>query len=227
MFLFLSAAALAGELHVQVDSPVAVYVDGQQIPADGQRIAHAKGLAEGMHGLLIKDLTDRVVVDTSVKVGESEWVMVGLKGGEVWPLGRDHLAAQHDVLAAAIPGASVSITVNIDDGLLPPGQPPPPPEVVIEADKPMDGKAFAGLVSAVDDESFSDDQLDLVRGAAGSNHFTCAQVVALMETFSFASDQVEVVQILRPRIVDPENSHLLNGPLTFSSDKEAVQALFR
>ena len=224
--LLLLSAAFAGELHVQVDAPVAVYVDGEQVPVDAKKIAHAKGLKSGMHSLLVKDLSDRVVVDTSVKVNEDEWVLVELRGGEVWPVQREHLAAQ-TTLDASVPGASVSITLNVDPGLLPPDQPPPPPQPVIEANRPMEPKAFAGLLAAVEGESFSDDQIDLIRGAAGQSWFTCEQVAALMEAFSFASDQVKVVELLRPRVVDPENHHLLNEPLSFSSDKEKVQAFFR
>jgi hypothetical protein len=227
LFVALSAA-LAGELHVQVDSPVAVYVDGQQLPVDAQKTAHAKGLAEGMHSLLIKDLTDRVVADTSVKVAEAEWVLVKLDGGEIWPVQREHLAAQAPLLPDQVNlNVSISLVELATAGFASPEPGPTPSQLVIEPNMPMDDKAFAGLLAAVGDESFSDDQLGLIQGAAGSNHFTCAQVAALMETFSFSTDQVQVARTLRPRIVDPENSHLLNAPLDFSSDKDAVQALFR
>lgn len=124
-----------------------------------------------------------------------------------------------------MPGAAVSVTVN--EGAAPAQgvvvtQPPPR-----AAAAPMGPAAFNKLRAAVADESFSDDQLALLRSAAAGNWFTCDQLGMLLDEFSFSDDRVEAARILRPRIVDPGNAYTLNEHLTFSEEKEKIQALFR
>ncbi|MCB9764799.1 MAG: DUF4476 domain-containing protein [Alphaproteobacteria bacterium] len=124
-------------------------------------------------------------------------------------------------------GASVSVTVTTGGTQPAPQAPvvvgPPPPPVVA----PMAPGPFDGLIRAISAESFGDDKLDVLRSAAAGNHFTCAQLGRIIDQFSFSDEQVEAVRIVRPKIVDPQNAYTLNEHLTFSSDKEKVQALFR
>lgn len=96
---------------------------------------------------------------------------------------------------------------------------PPPPSPIADAD-------LAALVKAVDDESFSSDQLDLVRTAVGKHHFLCRQVAQVIEPFAHDSDKVEALEVLRPKVLDPANVGVIENVLSFSSDKEKVRALF-
>lgn len=91
----------------------------------------------------------------------------------------------------------------------------------------MDGSSFAALRTAVANESFSSDQVDLVRTAAANNWFSIGQVGLLMNEVSFASDKVAIAEVCAPKVVDPGNAYQLNDFLSFSSDKDKVQALFR
>ena len=91
----------------------------------------------------------------------------------------------------------------------------------------MDGSSFAALRTAVANESFSSDQVDLVRTAAAGNWFTIGQVGLLMNEVSFAWDKLAIAEACAPKVVDPGNAYQLNDFLSFSSDKEKVQALFR
>lgn len=92
---------------------------------------------------------------------------------------------------------------------------------------PMQANALAQLQAGIAAASFSDDKLALVRTAAVGNAFTVAQVVTLLNGFSFDSDKVEAVTILRSSVVDPQNAALLMGSFTFSSDQQTVMSLFQ
>ena len=90
---------------------------------------------------------------------------------------------------------------------------------------PMDPSAFQRLLQALETESFSDDRLELLRTTARENGFTVAQVARIMDLFDFGDDRVEVVRILYPRIVDPENAHLLLSHVEFSDEKEELRRI--
>lgn len=92
---------------------------------------------------------------------------------------------------------------------------------------PMDAGTFASLLSQVDDASFSDDKLSILRTAATHNGFTCAQLAALLGAMSFADDKLQAVAALRPAIVDPQNAFLINDAFPFSADAQKAQAYFR
>ena len=82
---------------------------------------------------------------------------------------------------------------------------------------------FAALVEAVKAESFSDAKLDVVRTAEGG--LTVDQLGQLVDLFSFSSEQVKVVEICNPRLVDRQNAFKLYSHFTFDSDKKQVKAI--
>ncbi len=91
----------------------------------------------------------------------------------------------------------------------------------------MTSAQYASLKSAVAAESFSSDQVNLVKSAAAGNHFSIQQVGGLMDEVSFASDKVAIAEACASKVVDPQNAYQLNEHVDFSSDKDKVQALFR
>lgn len=85
---------------------------------------------------------------------------------------------------------------------------------------------FGALLSAVEEEDFSSDKLGVIRSAVeGGAFFSCAQVGQLVDALDMGSDKVEVVQLTRARLVDPNNGFTLLKRFTFSSDKEKVRKL--
>ncbi len=86
---------------------------------------------------------------------------------------------------------------------------------------------FAALKKAVDDASFSDEKLGVVKTAAEHSSFTVQQVGELVDLMSHSSDKVGVVEVLNKRIVDRKNGFQLLGHFTFSGDKQKVQALLK
>jgi hypothetical protein len=82
---------------------------------------------------------------------------------------------------------------------------------------------FPALVEAVKAESFGDAKLDVVRTSEGG--LTVEQVGQLVDLFSFAEEQVQVVEITHQRIVDRQNVFKLYGHFTFDADKKKVKAI--
>jgi hypothetical protein len=82
---------------------------------------------------------------------------------------------------------------------------------------------FAALVEAVKAESFSDAKLDVVRTAEGG--LTVDQLGQLVDLFSFSAEQVKVVEICNPRLVDRQNAFKLYSHFSFEADKKQVKAI--
>jgi hypothetical protein len=135
------------------------------------------------------------------------------------------------------PNAGLTINLNVSEPQTPPPAqpvtqapakpqtPPPAPMPVETTHTPMTSGEFSGLVSNVENESFADDKLSVVRIAAKSHWFTMDQLIQLVGLFSFSEEKVESVRIVYPRVVDPENAHNLMSAFTFSDDKQAVQRI--
>jgi hypothetical protein len=92
--------------------------------------------------------------------------------------------------------------------------------------KAIDEAEFAPILARVAAESFSSDQLTLLRSAAKDRYFTIDQLGRVLDAFAHSSDKIEAAKIVAPRVVDPRNAYQLDAHLTFSSDKEAIHRLF-
>lgn len=99
---------------------------------------------------------------------------------------------------------------------------PEPPPIY-----PMSERDFTILLSRLQTESFSDDQLSIVRTAANSNFFLVGQAETVLDVFSFEDDKLEAVRILYPQVLDKENSFKLYGKFTFSDSKEELAEILR
>lgn len=102
-----------------------------------------------------------------------------------------------------------------------------PVAVVAEPAGVISAADFAALKKAVDDASFSDEKLGVVKTAAEHSGFTIQQVGELVDLMAHSSDKLGVVEVLNKRIVDRKNGFKLLSHFTFSGDKEKVQALLR
>ena len=82
------------------------------------------------------------------------------------------------------------------------------------------------ILGAIEAQSFSDGKLNAVRMAMRDRWASIDQVGALVGAFSFGSDQVRVVEICAPHVVDPQNAFRLAEHFSFSSDAEQALAAF-
>jgi hypothetical protein len=100
----------------------------------------------------------------------------------------------------------------------------PPPLPV--GPSPMAGHTFKQLVSVVNNESFESGKMEVVKSAAATNYFTVAQVGRILDELTFDSSKVTALQVLRPRILDPQNGFLLARHFTFTSTQQQAMAMF-
>ena len=94
-----------------------------------------------------------------------------------------------------------------------------------QAPGPMSPADFAALQSAVDHESFSDGKLRVITTAAAQQHFTVAQLGALVDRLSFSKDKLDAVAALKDRLVDRANAFQLYGHFSFEADKKKAREL--
>jgi hypothetical protein len=120
--------------------------------------------------------------------------------------------------------ATMNINLNISE----------PAEAVVMEEKKietaptnsaMSEREFQQLYANVEDESFADDQLSVVRIATKSKYFTIDQLTRLLDLFSFSDDKIECVQMVYPRVVDKDNAHNLLKAFTYSDDKKQVERI--
>lgn len=88
---------------------------------------------------------------------------------------------------------------------------------------PATGAQMTRLQQSLNEASFRNDKVRVLRLAAPTMYFTTAQAKQIAEAFSFSSDKVEVLAMLYPRLVDPENSHTLFSSLPHASDRRKLE----
>jgi hypothetical protein len=88
----------------------------------------------------------------------------------------------------------------------------------------MEPRAFQRLLESIDN-AFMSDRLVVIQTAAPTNTFSSEQVVELLQTLSFSSEQVEALETLALRLEDPQNAFLILDVFVFSSDRELAAAL--
>jgi Mg-chelatase subunit ChlD len=89
----------------------------------------------------------------------------------------------------------------------------------------MDGPAFAEFLTNLEEESFGDDKLNLVKTCASTNTFTCAQVARILGAFDFSDGKLKALTALKNRIEDPRNKHAVLAAFDFDGDKKKASRL--
>jgi hypothetical protein len=103
-----------------------------------------------------------------------------------------------------------------------PPQPPPPPQPAVQ---PITEAMLRSLVVAVRNEPFAEDQLDVLGQAAPTQYFLVNQTQQLLRVFTFSKDRLKAMRLLRPRLLDMENSYKLYESFEFSNDKEELKRI--
>lgn len=194
--------------------------------------------AEGISRRDVRKMDDPVVIDRAALKAQLDALDGDLKTFErMLDLVRDRrerkaltdqLAAVSDRLAAVRAelrdGAEVEAERRRDIREDRRDRPAPPPPVVEQAPRAMTGAQLTSLSNSLRQASFRKDKMRVIRLAAPDNHFSTAQVKQIVEHFSFSSDKVEVLAMLHPRLVDPENTHTLFSLLPHASDRRKLEA---
>ena len=81
---------------------------------------------------------------------------------------------------------------------------------------------FAALREMLEDASFDNERMAILRAAASDRRFTAAELKGVCETFSFDESREEAAKLALPRLVDPQNAYQILATFSFSSGKENV-----
>jgi hypothetical protein len=91
--------------------------------------------------------------------------------------------------------------------------------------QPMDPPAFQALLTAIKRGSFSANQMAVIEEAAAYHYFLVAQLREVVRSLSFSANQIRAVELIAPRLVDPQNGFTLFDAFTFSRDQEQVKRI--
>lgn len=122
-----------------------------------------------------------------------------------------------------ISGTSPNISININT----PGvAPKPKPESASATNrKVMKDQEFSDLMTKISRQVFGDDRLRTLELVSQNTRFTVNQIVRIIGTFTFASDQLNALRICYPECVDPQNNYKILDSFTFSTDRDAAQKI--
>ncbi|HNX00835.1 MAG TPA: DUF4476 domain-containing protein [Candidatus Cloacimonadota bacterium] len=91
--------------------------------------------------------------------------------------------------------------------------------------KPIAEKDFTILVNKVKAESFSDNQLRVIRTATKNANYNVDQIVRMMDLLTYSDDKIEALRIMYPKVTDPKNNYQILDALTYSTDKEKAEEI--
>ena len=91
--------------------------------------------------------------------------------------------------------------------------------------KAMHHKDFKMMCEVVEDASFSDKMIGVIKVACISSYFTSKQCAQLLSMFSFENDKLKALKVLHPRMLDIDAKPILKQ-FTFSDNKDkAIEIL--
>lgn len=90
---------------------------------------------------------------------------------------------------------------------------------------PMNEPDYRSLVNSINNEAFEDNKIAVLQSSVKYNYFTVAQIIGLMDLFSFSSWKLKALELTYPFVVDKNNSFKIINSLTFSGDKEKAQEI--
>ncbi len=91
----------------------------------------------------------------------------------------------------------------------------------------LDDASFSILYNKVKKASFDDTKCDLIEVASLGCYYSCQQVVRMMKIFSFSDEQLKVLRMMAPHIVDPQNATDIYKVFSFDSDKQKAGEILR
>ena len=91
--------------------------------------------------------------------------------------------------------------------------------------KAMSDKDFKVMCEVVDEASFNERKIGVIKVACISSYFTSKQCVKLLSMISFENDKLEALKVLHPRMLDIDAKPILKQ-FTFSDNKDkAIEIL--
>lgn len=90
--------------------------------------------------------------------------------------------------------------------------------------KAMHHKDFTMMCEVVDDASFTDKKIGVIKVACISSYFTSQQCAQLLSMFSFEDDKLKALKVLRPRMLDID-AKLILKQFSFSATQDKAKEI--
>jgi hypothetical protein len=84
---------------------------------------------------------------------------------------------------------------------------------------PINDRQFEQLSSQIKNTSFDNQKRDIIQSAAQNNFFITDQLVSILQLFNFDKEKMEVLKIVYPRVLDPENNFKLYACFNLYKDE--------
>jgi hypothetical protein len=81
---------------------------------------------------------------------------------------------------------------------------------------------FSSIMSAINDESFSEDKMNVAKQATKNKCLTTDQVIEICNLFSFEDSKLDFAKYAYPRTYDIDNYYKVNSVFGFSSSKKEL-----
>lgn len=164
-----------------------------------------------------------IPVSVSARPDAFHRIIIHGRNGEIWEKKLSTKQGSLMSLWVAAPNPVQQVTMRTEIRHEPPPPPPPPAPMQVG----MGDSDFAALKEAISGESFSSDQLNVLRSAASRARFSADQVGEIIDIFPHSSDKLEALSVVKNKIEDRNNNFKIFKHFTFSSDKEKAQGMLR
>ena len=92
--------------------------------------------------------------------------------------------------------------------------------------KAMQDEDFSMMCKVVEDASFSDKMIGVIKVACISSYFNSKQCAKLLSMISFDEGKLKALKVLAPRIIDRDAAEVVKQ-FTFSSNKDKALEILR
>ena len=90
----------------------------------------------------------------------------------------------------------------------------------------MRDQDFKMMCEVVEDASYYKQQIGVIKVACISSYFSSEQCVKLLSIFSFENAKLEALEVLVPRVLEPDAKEILKQFSFFSNKEKALEILF-
>ena len=91
----------------------------------------------------------------------------------------------------------------------------------------MRDKDFKMMVGIVEDASFDNKKIDVIRVACIGSYFSSRQCAQLLSLLSFDNNKMKALEVIAPRLVDMENADKIIKEFSFSSSKDKAVSILK
>jgi len=91
---------------------------------------------------------------------------------------------------------------------------------------PMDSTHFHSVLQRLNKNDYTDDKLDFISSISEGSYFSSIQLGRMMDVFELSVDKLKVVELLKDRLIDPENAFILEEKFSLQADKDRFMEIF-